>query len=100
MKVYERLQQTPEEYEHMIMNIWFSWCREKTSTEKSLQKVLICQPLFHWWQREMKKLETDFLNDTQGYTGIAKIEWLKLYAEYIIPVFDRFSKPLLKKAYK
>lgn len=93
-EIRKRLQQTPEEYEYQLMNMWFSWCREKTDNMQSLQKVLTCRPLFNWWQRELELLETEFLEETILLHD--KKHARELYAEFVVPIFDRFSKALLK----
>lgn len=97
-KIHERLQITREEYEMMVMQIWLNWCQEKSQNNKTLQKVLICKPLFNWWQRELKKLEHEFIIETIPFED--KIHAKRIYAEFIIDIFSKFSKPLLKTALK
>lgn len=97
-QIITRLLMTPEEYEGQLLNIWFNWCYEKTPTHKELQKLLINQPLFNWWQTEIQKLEEQFLLETRPFSD--KNHAKCMYAEFTIDIFRRYSKPLLKKAYE
>lgn len=99
-KVTQRLGITPEAYENAVFDMYIQWCAAKTSTEKSLQKVLVCMPLFHWWQRELTKLEERFLEDTEPYKdALTTAEAHQVYHSHTIAIHNRFSKPLIKKAY-
>ena len=99
--VHARLKLTPEQYEDLLMDIWLQWCSTKTNNLLSLQKVLTCQPLFRWWCRELKKLESQFMEETQFYEKVITKELaLACYQENIQPIYNRFSKPLIKKAYE
>lgn len=96
--VIQRLYHTPDTYEMMVMNMWFSWCSEKAKNHRQLQKLLTCTPLFNWWHAEMTKLEEQFINETRPHPDKAHIR--KLYAEYMVEIFNLFSKPLIKLAYE
>lgn len=99
--VQERLKVTPEEYQHLVFNVWFQWCSMKATKRQSLQKLLICQPLFKWWYRELQKMENHFIEETQFYEKVISKELaLGLYQETVQPIYNRFSKPLIKKAYE
>lgn len=90
--------QTPDEYEMMVFNIWFNWCLEKSKSTKTLQKLTTSAHLFNWWQRELHRLEQIFLKETLPFDDQDHAK--RLYAEFTVEIFDRFSKPLLKKAIK
>ncbi|MBK5213597.1 MAG: hypothetical protein JJE55_08065 [Flavobacteriaceae bacterium] len=96
--IYNRLLMTQDDYEMMVMQIWLNWCGEKSKNHKTLQKVLTCVPLFNWWQRELQKLEAQFLIETQPFLN--QIHAKRMYAEWTIEIFSKFSKPLLKTALK
>jgi len=99
--VHARLKVTPGEYQDLIMDLWFQWCCTKTKNLLSLQKVLTCQPLFRWWCRELQKFEAQFMEETQFYENVISKELaLSCYNENIQPIYNRFSKPLIKKAYE
>lgn len=102
-KVNQRLLMTPEEYEGQLLNIWFSWCMEKVQDPAKLhdgtfQKLLSNQPLFNWWQTEFQKLEREFMESTRPFNN--KNHAKRVYAEFTVDIFRRYSKPLLKKAYE
>lgn len=100
-QVFKRLKQSPEEYAGMVMNLWLTWCSSKTNNTKSLQKVLTCQPLFNWWQRELKKLEAQFMEETEVYrNSMSKDVALAMYSDTTRKIFNKFSKPLMKKAHE
>lgn len=91
---------TPEQYEDQTMNLWAEWCTAKVVNPKKLQKMLICQALFNWWQRELESLEIEFINDMQ--TSITQLDpeaYLKAYHFTTRRIYERFSKPLIKSAY-
>lgn len=99
--VYQRLKATPEEYQNLVIDTWFQWCSTRTNNNKSLQKLLVCQPLFNWWCREIQKLEVKFMEETEFYAHVISKELaLSLYRENIQPIYKIFSKPLIKKAYE
>lgn len=99
--VNQRLQKTPEEYSDLLFQIWIQWCASRTQNQTALQKLLICQPLSNWWHAEIRKLESDFMEATEPYKdSIGKKDLLKMWAENIFPIYSRFSKPLIKKAYE
>lgn len=87
---------TQDDYEMMVMQIWLNWCHQKSKNQKTLQKVLTCVPLFNWWQRELQKLEAEFLEETIPFDN--PIHAKRMYAEFTVEIFGKFSKPLLKKA--
>lgn len=87
------LQQTPEEYQMMVFNLWFNWCDVKTSNIKSLHKAITSQPLFNWWKKELLKLELIFLKEIDPYSEVVSKEVAKsMYDDYTHEVFKRFSK--------
>lgn len=96
--IYQRLMTTQEDYEMMVMQIWLNWCGEKSKNRKTLQKVLTCAPLFNWWQRELQKLEAEFLAETIPFDN--PVHAKRIYCEFTVEIFSRFSKPLLKTALK
>lgn len=99
-KLYQRLQMTQSEYELNIWTLWTQWCATKTDNDNSLQRAIGCQPLFNWWQSELRKLEADFLDQTDAFEdSICKQTAFMLYKECTNPINERFSKPLLKQAY-
>lgn len=96
-----RLKLTPAQYNDMVMEMWIQWCGLKTENDKSLQKVLVCQPLFRWWLRELRKLEKEYLKISHDYRNVMCITTrLELYEQTISPLYKRFSKPLIQKAYE
>lgn len=97
----QRLQITPEQYSDMIFNVWFQWSASKTINQTSLQKVLICQPLQNWWLRELHKLEAQFMEASAPYAStMTRNDALILWAEHTEAIYNRFSKPLIKKAHE
>ena len=100
-QIEQILRQSPDAYELNVFRIWHNWCREKTTNETQLQKVMICQPLFNWWYRELQKYEVKFVKNLPPYhTEIPQKVLVEMYAEFTVEIFDRFSEPLITKALK
>ena len=98
-KTLQLLNLTPEQYEDQTMNLWVEWCTAKIVNSKKLQKLLICQPLFNWWQRELDKLELEFVNDMATMNQLDPEACMQAYKFTTRRIYERFSKPLIKKAY-
>ena len=81
------------------LNTYVNWCALKTLRKKSLQKILICQPLFNWWQRELEKLELEFIQDMEFLNQHDPKACMQAYNYTTRKIYERFSKPLIKKAY-
>jgi hypothetical protein len=103
--VLKILKMNNDQYEQMVMVIWFKWCtnitdNSKTFQDKSTQKLMTCQPLFNWWQKELRKLEEIYIEHNSPYQNqLTRHQAKMLYIEATMLIFTRFSKPLLKKAY-
>lgn len=96
--INKRLMISVDDYEMMVMQIWLNWCGEKSHNRKTLQKVLTCVPLFNWWRRELNKLEEEFLESTIPFDNSTHAK--RMYCEFTVEIFSKFSKPLLKTALK
>ena len=85
----------------MVWSIWANWCKERTANETSpmqaQQKLMIYQPLLNWWLKELQKREAYFIEETIYIPDHRHAR--KLYAEFVIDLFEKFSKPLIKQAY-
>ena len=98
-KVIERLKITDVEYEIELFNIWLSWCEGKTRDFKSMQRLVIYQPLFNWWLNELEKLERAFLKETQPYDNLLSSEIaLGYWRMSTNKIHSHFSKTLIRKA--
>lgn len=97
-RVLKMLNLTPEQYEQMMFSTYIDWCASRTKGKKSLQKILTCQPLFVWWQRELERLELDFLNDMEAMHCLDPDVAIKVYNFQTRKIYSRFSKPLMNKA--
>lgn len=97
-KTLQLLKITPQQYEEKTMDSWVKWCQSRIVNEKSLQKVLICQPLFNWWQRELEKLELEFVQDMELINQRDPEACMQAYNFTTRRIFKRFSKPLIQKA--
>lgn len=96
--IQERLLISNDEYEMMIMQIWLTWCGERSKNTQTLQKVLACVPLFNWWMAEMRVLEAQFIRETRPFS--CPVHAKRMYCEWTIDIFSKFSKPLMKIAKK
>ena len=98
-EVIKRLGYTQQQYEDMLMTLWLNWCDDKTTSRKSLQKALICRPLYHWWLRELAALEGKFIYETDLHAmDLDQSTALALYISHTRDIYSLLSKPLLKKA--
>lgn len=94
--IQKRLLISNDDYEMMIMQIWLSWCGERSKNRQTLQKVLGNAPLFNWWMAEIRMLEAQFIRETRPFDCPKYAK--RMYCEWIIDIFSKFSKPLLKNA--
>ncbi len=93
------LQQTPQQYNDMVLNLWMSWCQNTTQSDLSWQRAMISKPLFNWWQLELVKLESQFLQEIDPFSEVVcKVTAKDLYDDYVMKIMNRYSKPLIKKA--
>ena len=98
-KTLQYLNLTPKQYEDKLMETYVDWCASRTAGKRSLQKILTCQPLFNWWQREIVKLEIEFNQDMETINPQNPEACMQAYNFTVKRLYNRFSKPLLKKAY-
>lgn len=98
-KTLQLLNLTKEQYEEKTLNTYLDWCATRTTGIRSLQKALTCQPLFNWWQRELEKLELEFIQDMEELNQQDTQACMQAYNFIIRKIYDRFSKPLIQKAY-
>jgi hypothetical protein len=99
-RLHIRLKMTPEQYDDTRFQLWIDWCTSKTVNPQSLQKILVCQPLFRWWCKELSKMEASFMDISKDYKDVLCPDTRKaLYIESVSPLFKRYSKPLIKIAY-
>ncbi|HMQ45726.1 MAG TPA: hypothetical protein PKC63_15405 [Mariniflexile sp.] len=98
--VISLLKTTPQEYETFLMDFYFDWCSKKANSNKDLQKLLTCQPLFNWWQCQLQQMEGQFVEDAHYYAHcLATEDAYKLYRINTQQLYNLFSKPLIQKAY-
>lgn len=98
-RILKTLNLTPEQYDEKTLNTYIDWCATRTAGKRSLQKILTCQPLFHWWQKELEKLEREFLMGMLVLPLQDHDAYMKAYDFSTRKIYDRFSKPLIKKAH-
>jgi len=98
-KTLNLLQINPEEYEELILQLWLNWCSTKVRNPKNLQKLIKCQALFNWFQAELYKLETEFVNDMIIFNNPCPETCMKAYGFTVKKIYNRFSKPLIKHAH-
>jgi hypothetical protein len=85
-------------YELEVYSLWLSWCKSKTNNAKSLQKALILKPLFNWWQKELEKLEKDFVSEAKIYgNSLTHQVALDYWRQTTLPIYSKFSKPLIRQ---
>lgn len=97
-QVIQLLKCNQSTYEIEVYNLWLSWCQKKTNNTKSLQKAIILKPLFNWWQKELQKLEENFVAEAEIYGDSLTHEVaLDYWKETTFPIHFKFSKPLIKK---
>lgn len=98
-KTLQLLNLTPQQYEEKTLNTYVDWCATRTTGKRSLQKALTNQPLFNWWQRELEKLELEFIQDMKTVNQHDTLACMQAYNFTIRKIYNRFSKPLIQKAY-
>lgn len=100
-QLFTILKVTPEEYETIVIDKFFTWCSLKSKNQKTLQKVLTCKPLFNWWYKQLTKLEKDFVDEAKIYSNsITQEVAIDFYHQSTIKIYQIFSKPLMRKAHE
>lgn len=87
-----------EIYENEVFNLWFQWCEIKTNNIKTLQKALVLKPLFNWWEKELEKIERDFIKEAEDYgDSLTHQVALEYWKQSVSKIHNRFSKVLLNQ---
>ncbi|WP_271783900.1 hypothetical protein [Aquimarina algiphila] len=99
--IHEILGISQNEYELRQLDQWFKWCSFKASTRIECQKLMVCQPLFNWWQKQYSKFEQDFLEEIRPYQHqVSPEDAERLLSYHLLKIHNYYSKPLILKALK
>lgn len=99
MKTQQILQLTDSEYEMMLFNHYFHWCKHWSHNDVDLQCLLTGPRLFNWWLNEYEKANAKFEEDMQGFIGkVGRITAKDYHRECLSEVLSYFSRPLLWQA--
>lgn len=100
-QVLSILQVNKDQYEQIVLDLYFEWCITKSKNEKTLQKVLTCVPLFNWWYKQLQNLERKFVYEGLSFVNhITPEAALDFYHSTTKDIMKLFSKPLIQHAYK
>ncbi|MGC1471510.1 MAG: hypothetical protein WA775_02865 [Psychroserpens sp.] len=97
-RIIKLLKFTPDQYENLMLNTYFTWCSNRTANKRTLQKHLTSPALFNWWKAEMSKLEREFLEGLVELPLKDPTAYRRAYKFSTGKIFNRFSKPLIQKA--
>ena len=76
------LNQTPEQYEHHLLDTFMVWCELHSVSNKDLQQLIINQQLYNWYLTQINLLEGEFIEKVSNSKTI-KMTIDKLNDKYI-----------------
>ncbi|QSS96615.1 hypothetical protein [Psychroflexus sp. ALD_RP9] len=101
MTISNLLKYSPEAYEGILFETWFTYADIISVNEQDLQKILANAAYFNWFLQEYRRLEAEFLQEIQPYIGKIDTKTTRdFYDEKICLIANHYPKSLLKNARK
>ena len=100
--INQKLGITPQQYEHMVWNLYSQWCQSVSITTHEYQQVLANSSVNRWFSMELTKCEKKFQILTFCYTNtnVTTVEFTNCFCDCVQPLFNIRPMALLSNIVK